>query len=113
MHDNPTEDSMRPSVSTVTRDDDSHSTIRENLSARLEREKLRAQCARAHELANVSGPTEETSLKTRFIRKKMLSTGPEQPQGDYLVDPHVIEKKLRKRAHLQARLEAEKRSTGL
>ncbi|KAG6864812.1 hypothetical protein C0991_006998 [Blastosporella zonata] len=92
----------RPLISAHANDDQSHQSSRKELLARLEREKLQA-CA--EELGS-----DRTSRMSDVDRHAMSTFEPEQVPGSTVVDPHVIEAKLRTRAQLQVRLAAERSS---
>ncbi|KAG6878905.1 hypothetical protein C0992_006785 [Termitomyces sp. T32_za158] len=108
--DNPIDESTRPLISTDVSDADFGST---HLSVRLEREKLRAQCVMAEEITDIPQPMDSSSNTAESLHKQMLSVQSEQVHDGSVNDPHVMETKLRKRAHLQVRLAAEKRSTAV
>ncbi|KAG6908534.1 hypothetical protein DXG01_004305 [Tephrocybe rancida] len=104
----------RPFMSTLTPGDEPHysasSSSRKELLARLKRERLRAH---AEETDPPPLTADRSSRAAEVDRQALFTPDAKQNPATRVVDPHVIEAKLRTRAQLQVRLAAEKRSYGV
>ncbi|KAG6829932.1 hypothetical protein H0H87_009726 [Tephrocybe sp. NHM501043] len=84
---------------------------RKKLLARLQSERLHARGEEKGSAALASTGSDRTSQFAGVDRRGSSSPQSEQISNTSVVDPHVVEAKLRRRAQLQVRLAAEKRRT--